>query len=100
MKKLSRFHAVWQNESEPGYWVAYTDVKELETYAEFLKATLLRIVNEATEKRIQWTAKSNWLATSHNGNMYALLYEIDADLMNAVRDALNAEPSDDEEVVP
>lgn len=80
------------------------DVDELEAkYAELkqsndvFRALLQRVVDEAVKKRVDWTPASNWLATSHNGNMYAIHYVIDAELMAAINSALNPQEEQDDD---
>lgn len=97
MKQLQRFDAVWPNEQDDGWCVSYEDVLELEAYNERLRSMLQRIINEATKRRIEWSPNSYWLATSHNSDVYAIHYEINADLMNAIKAVLNNEGEQDDD---
>lgn len=71
------------------------DVEMLEAYNERLRSMLQRIVHEAVKKRVDWRPTYGWLATSHHGDMYAINYEINAELMNAIKAVLNNEEEQD-----
>jgi len=90
MSKLERIEDPWGD-----VWCTDKDVQELETYTERLRSMLQRILDEATKKRVEWTPTCGWLATSHYSDMYAIHYEINAELMNDIKAVLNNEGEDD-----
>lgn len=90
MNKLERYEY-----NGSAYFCTDEDVQELEAYAERLRSMLQRIVDKAVKKRVDWTPTCGWLATSHYGDMYAIRYEIDADLMNAIKSSLNPQEEQD-----
>lgn len=72
-------------------------IERLETEIERLRALIQRVVDEAIRKRVDWTTASNWLATCHNGDMYAIRYDIDAELMSSIKSALNPQEEQDDD---